>query len=112
MPVIFPYVANKTRSLEVDLEHYLSEPYSGTEVALLRGSRKRRFSCLFTTRSQTETDGAESFHADHYPLEPIIFRDYRYYPPRDFTCRFISPFREQGSETTGRFNYGFDLIEI
>ncbi len=97
--------------MERELEHYKSEPYNGTPVALVRGTLKRRFSCIFTTRSQAEYDAAEAFHASHYPMTVMTFRDYRYYPPRDIDCRFVSPFREQGSESSGRFTYSFDLEE-
>lgn len=112
MPSIFPFVANKTRTVERELEHYLSEPYNGSPVGLVRGTLKKRFSLIFTTRSQAEYDAAEAFHAANYPLTTITFRDYRYYPARDINCRFVSPFREQGSDSSGRFNYSFDLLEV
>ena len=112
MPDIFPFVPNKALPSEREQEHYLSEPYSGTPKALVRGSFKRAYTVVFTTRSQAEFDAAEAFHASHYPLTTIIFRNYRFYPARDFNCRITSPFREQGSESSGRFNYSFDLQEI
>jgi hypothetical protein len=35
---IFPFASNRTRSLEQDIENYVSTPYNGDPKALVRGS--------------------------------------------------------------------------
>ncbi len=109
---IFPFPANKTRNRERDTEHYLSQPYSGSDTALIRAT-KHRFEAPFSLRLQAEVDAAEKFHEEHYPdpSKPCVFRDWRFYPPRDTTCRITSPFRETGSDVTYRFNYSLEFTE-
>jgi hypothetical protein len=108
---VFPFAANKTRSLERDKEHYLSEPYDGDPKALVRGSYKNRYELPFLIRDQEELDAAKAFYDQHFPLTKFVFRDYRYYPYRDTVVRINSPFREQGSDVSYRFNYSFEVIE-
>lgn len=98
--------------MQRSLENYESEPYSGDPKVLVRGTAKRAFTLIFTGRSQAEYDAAETFWLTHYPRVTFTFRDYRFYPARDFSAYITSQFREQGSETSGRFNYSFDIAEI
>lgn len=109
---VFPFAANKTRALERDREHYLSEPYTGDPTALIRGNFKSGYSLQFLLREEAEWDAAKAFWEQHYPLTPFVFRDYRYYPARDVVVRPASELREQGSDVTYRFNYSFDVIEV
>ncbi|MEO8650515.1 MAG: hypothetical protein ABI539_15235 [Acidobacteriota bacterium] len=108
---VFPFAANRTRSEERDREHYLSEPYDGDPKALVRGGFEGRYSLPFMLREQEEFIAAKAFFDQHYPLGKFVFRDYRYYPYKEITGRFASPFREQGSDVTYRFNYSFDIAE-
>jgi hypothetical protein len=113
MPDVFPYAANKTRSLTLTKEVYQSTPYSGEPKILARGTDRRGFSLLFTNRRQTEYDAAEAFIIAHPIPTHIIFRDYRYYPARDFECWIVpNTFREQGSEVSFRFTYSFDVVQV
>lgn len=109
---VFPYFSNKTRTSQLDREHYLSEPYSGDPKALVRGQPKRVFTLTFLNRTQAEFLAAETFWISHYPLTTFTFNDYRFFPARAHTVRFISPLREQGNDVTLRFNYSFDVIEV
>lgn len=108
---IFPFPSNKVRSLERTREAYLSEPYSGDPKALLRGNFKRAFECPFAVREESEFIAAETFHEQHFPTTKFVIRDWRYYPPKDFVCRFTSPIAEQGSDVSFRFNYSFNVLE-
>lgn len=108
---VFPFAANKARSSELEQEHFLSEPYSGTPAALVRGDDKRAFTLPFTTRTQAEYEATEEFHKTHFPVTHFNFRDFRFYPARDSECMITSPLREQGSEVSFRFNYAFDVAE-
>lgn len=107
----FPFPADRVESRQRDQEHYLSEPYSGDPVALVRGNFKRATSLPFSLRLQQEYDAAEEFHRQHYPLSHFAVRDYRYNPARDFEVRATSAIKEQGSSVSYRFNYSFDVIE-
>jgi hypothetical protein len=108
---VFPFAANKSRSLERDKENYLSDPYDGDSKALVRGSFRSRYELPFALRLQEEFAAAQAFWEQHYPLSKFVFRDYRYYPFKEVTCRFASPIREQGSDVTYRFNYSFEVVE-
>jgi hypothetical protein len=108
---VFPFPANKTRAASRDREHYLSEPYSGSQKALVLGSIKRAFKLPFAFRLQAEFEAAEAFHEQHHPVTDFIYRDYRFIPAKDRKCRITSPIEEQGSDVTFRFNYSFDAIE-
>ncbi len=108
---IFPFPSNKVRSLERNREAYLSEPYSGDPKALVRNNFKRAFEAPFAVREESEFVAAETFHEQHFPVTKFIFRDWHFYPAKDFTCRFTSSIREQGSDVSNRFNYSFNVIE-
>lgn len=108
---IFPFPADKVETRERDQEHYLSEPYTGDPVALVRGNFKRAMSLPFSLRLLQEYEAAEAFHEQHYPLTHFVYRDYRYNPIKDFEVRATSSIKEQGSSVTYRFNYSFDVIE-
>lgn len=110
---IFPYPSNGSRSMERDHEHYLSEPYQGQPVALIRAQKRRSFSLPFAIRSEAEFAAADAFHAQNYPdpSKYFIYRDWRYYPSKYFVAQVNSPFREQGSDVSYRFNYSFDIRE-
>jgi hypothetical protein len=110
-PFVFPFPGGKTTGKERDRENYLSTPYDGPQKALVRGIYKDQLSIPFALRRQEEFDAAQAFFEQHSPIEPFIFRDYRFFPPRDTKVRFASSFREQGSDTSFRFNYGFDVVE-
>lgn len=109
---IFPFPSNRSRNIEIDREHYLSDPYSGSSKALIRGDFIQASQWPFALRLQAEYEAAESFHQEHYPLTHFVMRDWRFTPPRDVVSRFSSPLREQGSDVTYRFNYSFDTIEV
>lgn len=108
---VFPFPANKARASQLDQEHFLSEPYMGDPAALVRGNAKSAYTLPFTTRTQAEYEAAEQFHKTHYPVTHFNYRDFRFNPYRDKECAIVSPFREQGSEVTYRFNYAFDIAE-
>ncbi len=108
---VFPFPANKTRASQLDQEHYLSEPYMGDPAALVRGDSKGAFTLPFSTRTQAEFEAAEQFVKTHYPVTHFTYRDFRFNPPRDTECSIVSPFREQGSDVSFRFNYAFDIAE-
>lgn len=107
---IFPFVADRSRGVDRELEHYLSEPYSGSKKALIRDI-KRELQLPFSVRHQAEFEAAESFHQQHYPLTDFIYEDYKYYPFKPRTLNFTSSLKEQGSDVSYRFNYAFDAIE-
>jgi len=109
---VFPFPANVTRSAAMTRESYASEPYSGDPTFLVRGDAHRAFTIPATNRLQAEYLATEQFHMSHAPATSFVYRDYRFNPPRDSTCRVIGDLREQGSAVTGRFNYSFDAIEV
>jgi hypothetical protein len=106
---IFPFASNRTRSLEQDIENYLSTPYNGDPKALARGSVEGDYELLFALREQAEYKAAQAFFEEHRPVEKFVFRDFRFYPYEPVGVRFTSPIREQGSDVTFRFNYGFSV---
>lgn len=103
----FPFASNRPRSRNLDVEHYLSEPYEGESKALVRDEQDD-YQWLFSTRLEEEYRAAEAFYEQHRPLEPFVMRDYRYLPPRDLEQIFASGLREQGSDVTWRHNYSFE----
>ena len=109
---VFPFPSNKTRSLDLDSEFYLSEPYEGDAKALLRGSNFGTYEWLFALRLQEEYLAAEQFFEQHYPLGHIIMRDHRIDPAREIESQITSPLREAGSEVTFRHNYRFETTEV
>lgn len=110
--LIFPFPHDRARSSERGREHYLSEPYSGQEKALVRGQMRRSFELPFALRPQEEYEAAEAFHALHYPIAPFALRDHRFSPERISIVKTASPIREQGGDVSFRFNYAFDAIEV
>lgn len=113
MPDIFPYPHDKKISLGYEREQYQSEPYTGSPKVLSRGVFRRRWSLVFTNRTQVEYDAAEFYYSQHPMPIQITFRNYRFYPTRDYTCWIVpNTFREQGSEVSFRFTYSFDVIEV
>lgn len=108
---IFPFHANSSRPMERGKETYLSEPYSGDMKALVRDGFKRAYDLSFDVRSQAEYEAAEVFVEQHHPLTHYIFRDTKYYPPKDVESRIASSIKDNGSDTTFRFNYSFQSIE-
>jgi hypothetical protein len=109
---VFPFAHNRTRSEEFDQESYLSEPYSGDPKELVRGNYRGGYSLPFLLREQAELDAAKQFIKLHGKSSPFVIRDYRYYPYRELIVRRTSSLREQGSDTSYRFNYSFDVIEV
>lgn len=109
---IFPFPVNKTENTDRILETFLSEPYTGEKKALIRGTNRKQMQLPFLIRHQAEMLAAEQFHKEHFPLMPFIYRDYRFNPLRDLVCRMTSSFKEQGSDTTFRFNYSFEVEEL
>lgn len=111
---VFPFVANKPRSVRRGQEHYLSEPYLGDPKALIRGNKIKQIVPQYLLRSQLEFEAAEDFHGQHYPdpSNHFVFRDYNFYPSKDVECRFLTEIEEQGSDVSFRFNYGFTAIEV
>lgn len=109
---IYPFAANKTRSLDFDQEHFLSTPYSGDPKALVRGAFKGAYGLQYLLREQAEWDATQAFFKQHAPIAPFVIRDYRYYPYREVKVRFASSLKEQGSDVTYRFNYTFDVVEV
>lgn len=108
---IFPFASNKTRSAERAKEHYISEPYSGAEKSLVRGSFRGKYQMPYLLREQAEFEAAQAFYEAHSPINDFVMRDYRYYPYKEVKGRFNSPLSEQGSDVTHRFNYTFDFLE-
>lgn len=109
---VFPFPADRSYTREHSREAYISEPYSGDPTALVRGNFLSGYSLEFGLRRQEELDAAKAFYEAHYPLGEFTFRDYRFYPYRDSNVRFTSSLREHGSDTTFRFNYTFDVVEM
>src|SRR5262249_48970060 len=109
---VFPYVADRVRTLEMDQEHFVSEPYSGDPKVLTRGNFRRGFALIFTTRTQAEYLAAETFFSAHPPPTHFIFRDYRFLPYRESEVMFTSTFKEQGSQVSLRFSYSFEIKEV
>lgn len=113
MPDVFPYAHDKRISLGYEREQYESEPYTGDPKILFRGSHRRAWSLIFTNRTQVEFDAAATFYTGHPKPTQVTFRNYRFYPARDYTCWIVpNSFREQGSEVSFRFTYSFDVIEV
>jgi hypothetical protein len=108
---VFPFPANKTRAQELDVEHYVSQPYEGDEKVLVR-EEMDRYQWSFSTRIQEERDAAAAFYSQHRPIEPFVMRDYRFIPPRDINSKLASSFREQGSDVSWRFNYSFETEKV
>lgn len=108
---VYPFAANRARSLETDIENYLSTPYSGPQKALVRGSFESGLDLPFALREQAEYEAAEAFFEQHRPITPFVFKDYRFIPPRETAVQFSSSIRDQGSEVTYRFNYAFSVVE-
>jgi hypothetical protein len=106
---IYPFASNKTRSLEQEIENYQSTPYNGDPKALVRGSVEGDYELIFALREQAEYKAAQAFFEEHRPVKKFVFRDYRFYPYESVGVRFTSPIREQGSDVTYRFNYGFSV---
>lgn len=109
---VFPFASQRTSAGSLDQESYQSIPYSGDPKVLVRGNDKHSFTLPFATRIQPEFDAAEAFHKTHRLPTHFIYRNYRYFPPRDSECWITSPLREQGSDTSFRFNYNFDAGEV
>lgn len=107
----FPFPANKASSSETDQETYLSEPYDGDLKALVRGDFKAAHQFPFALRREEEFTAAKAFRAQHGMLTHWIYYDHRFITPLDYELRFTSPIREQGSDVTYRFNYGFEATE-
>jgi hypothetical protein len=110
-PWVFPFAANRGRSQAQDRENFLSEPYDGPLKALVRGDYKSKWSAGYALRVEAEFKAAEAFFREHYPITDFIFRDWHYYPAKDYQVRFASPLNEQGADTTYRFNYTFDVLQ-
>jgi hypothetical protein len=106
---IFPFAANRSRSLEPNGEAFISEPYSGPLKALVRNTTDV-MEAPYALRLQEEFEAAKSFCRTYYPVTEFCFRDYKYNPARDFLARFTRLIREQGSETTYRFNYALGIL--
>ncbi len=109
---VFPFFGNKSRGSDTDQENYPSEPYAGDPKVLVRGNAKASFTLPFTNRMQPEFEAVEEFHATHRKPTHFIFRDRRFVPARDSECYITSSLREQGSDTSYRFNYSFDVAEV
>lgn len=107
---LFPFPANHTRGRELDVEHYLSEPYEGPEKALVRDEGEG-YEWQYTTRIQQEYDAAVEFYRQHRPLKTFAIRDYRSLPATDVPSTFATAIREQGSDVSWRFNYSFGTNE-
>jgi hypothetical protein len=108
----FPFAHNRTRSEDFDQESYLSEPYSGSPKELVRGNYVGSYSLPFILREQAEIDAAKAFLKQQGKSSTFVIRDYRYYPFRELKVRRTSSIREQGSDTSYRFNYTFDVVEV
>lgn len=108
---VFPFAAQKSSTMEREQENYLSDPYSGPKKALVRGGYAETYGVQYSIRLQEEIKAAKAFHAEKGKTTRFVFRDYRFYPPEDRTVTFTGPFRDQGSEVTFRFNYGFEIAE-
>jgi hypothetical protein len=80
--------------------------------ALVRGSFLSGYSLPFLLRQEEEFTAAKAFYEQHHPITPFVIRDYRFYPYQEVTVRIASPFREQGSDVSLRFNYSFDVVEV
>ncbi len=109
---VFPFVFNKQINREYGRETYLSEPYEGEPTGLIRGDFKSAYELPFNLRESHELLAAEEFFRSHQPLSKFVLRDFRHQPHRDTVVRFASPtMSEEGSNTTYRFNYSFDVIQ-
>jgi hypothetical protein len=106
---IFPFASNRTRSLEQDIENYKSTPYNGDPKALVRGGVEGDYELIFGLREQAEYRAAQAFFQQHRPTTKFVFRDYRFCPVQAVRALFTSAIREQGSDVTFRFNYGFTI---
>jgi hypothetical protein len=108
----FPFAANRGRSLDLDQETFLSQPYVGNPKALVRGGYRGSYELPYILRAQEEFDAAIAFLKQHGKTTPFVIRDYRYYPYKEVVVRRTSSIREQGSDVTYRFNYSFDVMEV
>lgn len=108
---VYPFPADKSRSQEFDIERYVSTPYTGSAKVLERGIPLSGYSSNYGLRRQEEFDAARQFWVTHRRPTECVYRDYRFYPPRDTKGIITSPLREQGSSVSMRFNYGFDFQE-
>jgi hypothetical protein len=109
---LFPFAANRTRAVEIDIENYQSTPYNGQLKALVRGTDVGDYDLPYLLREQAEFDAATEFFKQHRPVTPFAIRDYRFCPAKEIPVRFTSSLREQGSDVTYRFNYTFGVHEI
>jgi hypothetical protein len=109
-PFVFPFPGGKSTGKDRERETFISTPYDGPQKALVRGSFKDQMQIPFSLRRQEEWDAAQAFYDQHSPLTDFAYRDYRYFPPRDFFGHFGSSLREQGSDVSFRFNYAFDFV--
>ncbi len=109
---VFPFPADKTQSSDRDQEQYSSTPYSGDPDVLVRGQAKRNFTAQYSLRIQPEFEAAESYCTTHRAPVHSIYRDNRFNPSRDSEGWIATPLREQGSDTSFRFNYTFGFSEL
>lgn len=107
---IFPFVADRSRSVERDQESYISQPYSGPKKALVY-DLQRKFQLPFSVRHQAEYDAAEAFHAQHSRTIDFIYEDHKYIPFRNRTMNFTTGIKDDGSNVSYRFNYSFEAEE-
>jgi hypothetical protein len=106
---VFPFAANKTRSLDLDIENFVSTPYSGPKKDLTRGDFIGNYELQYLLREQMEFNAAQRFFEQHRPVVPFVLRDYRFVPYKEIPVDFTSSLREQGSDVTYRFNYTFSV---
>jgi len=104
---IFPFPANHSRSKSTGRRFFESEPYQGATAKLLRGARFSTLEANYETRRESEYTAALDFHAEHYGLRDFVFRDYKYYPPKDAAFAFTSDLKDAGGDISRLFNYGF-----
>lgn len=108
---VYPFAANKAVAGEIDRENYVSHPYSGDPKVLTRGNFAGRYNLSYLIRHPEEFKAGRAFHQQKGRSGKFIFRDHRFLPAEDHIVQFTSPFRDQGTETTFRHNYGFDVSE-
>lgn len=107
---IFPFPAQHSRSVTKERKTWLSTPYDGDPVALVRGNSKKKFEFTAEARRPVEMQAADAFIEAHYPTTKWVYRDYSVYPSVDTTYRFTSHIKEQGSGSRLK-SYAFQAEE-
>lgn len=108
---VYPYLAD-IKGAKEEPEHNVNfyDPPEGDRISETISASKRSLELTFTAADQEEIDTFLSIYNSHYSQGlPIIYKDYRFTPPRDFEGYFDSAYEISGENND--FSYGFKLRE-